>query len=1074
VKDQTQSAIRLLEALTERSKELTCLYAIEEILREPVAEIDQVCSSIIEAIPPGWQFPDICVAKITLEGQEYRSTDFEETSWKLCADIVQQEQVTGNIGVHYTREMPAADYGPFLKEEKKLIETIANRLAHFLTYRTMKQVLQEWRSARRDLSESGRGDWEAVLDLIRQTDNALFLRISNKMLNHLCWSGIEEAEVLRRASKDPGIARDRSQRDEPTRHRLSRSLDFSTELTERIFRISAAHLSDEEILSRIQMWIQEDKLGALLRVVRSHLPLSEVASNLRRYFFTTRDEAYSGYPLARGLKVLLIECILSARMDYINIATDHVDIDDLYHLLQNVVFSTESHGRLGAKSAGFFLASKILKGVNDGSGFRIPRTWYIASDLMLEFIHYNNMDEIIEQKYKDIERVRLEYSHVIDMFRQGVMPPDMANGLSMALDDLGDTPIVVRGSSLLEDRTGSGFVGKYKSVFLGNQGSREARLDDLKRAVAEVYASNFGPDPIEYRADGKLLEFSEQMGVMIQEVVGTRVGRYFLPAYSGVARSRHDFQWLPDVNGNGNVVHIIPGLGTRAVDPTGDEHPVLVIPGDASVQNDSMSEESIRHGPKRIDAINLETSDLETLEVTELMRDYGDAYPSLELIVSVCENGHLRAPSVEEGRPVFAQGNLVVTFDGLMRRSPFGAQIRTLLRTLEEGFGGSVEVEFASDGEHLHVLQCRPQSRARHPRPAPIPKEIEDHKLVFSANRYVPNGRVSNITHIVYLDPAAHGGLKDPTDREELAPAMERLNALLPKRQFLLMLPGRGTVPGDAGVDIRYGGFKNAAVLIELLTSESAGGVLSMGSRFLQVIAESDISYLPVFPRDEGICFNERFLLRSVNILPELLPEYASLADVIRVIDIPSATDGKVMHVRMNAELGEAVGFLQDPEDIKYPDEGETFEDGQTEDYWRWRHRMAEQIAWEMNPEEFGVAATYLFGSTKNGTAGPGSDVDLLIHFRGTESQRQGLVRWLEGWSLCLDEINYLRTGYRSGGLLDVHIVTDEDIARKTSYAVKINAVTDAARPLRMRTDDDGTRPVSGRHTHDSRMGANG
>ena len=61
------------------------------------------------------------------------------------------------------------------------------------------------------------------------------------------------------------------------------------------------------------------------------------------------------------------------------------------------------------------------------------------------------------------------------------------------------------------------------------------------------------------------------------------------------------------------------------------------------------------------------------------------------------------------------------------------------------------------------------------------------------------------------------------------------------------------------------------------------------------------------------------------------------------------------------------------------------------------------------------------------------------------------LETWLDAWSLCLDEMNYLKTGYRTGGLLDVHIVTDEDIENKTSYAVKIGAVTDAARKLPMK-----------------------
>jgi hypothetical protein len=71
-----------------------------------------------------------------------------------------------------------------------------------------------------------------------------------------------------------------------------------------------------------------------------------------------------------------------------------------------------------------------------------------------------------------------------------------------------------------------------------------------------------------------------------------------------------------------------------------------------------------------------------------------------------------------------------------------------------------------------------------------------------------------------------------------------------------------------------------------------------------------------------------------------------------------------------------------------------------------------------------------------------------LIHFQGPEEKRCRLEYWLNGWSLCLDEMNYQRTGYRTGGLLDVHIITDDDIARKTSYAAKIGAITDAARPL--------------------------
>ncbi|MCB0315668.1 MAG: nucleotidyltransferase domain-containing protein, partial [Calditrichaeota bacterium] len=122
-------------------------------------------------------------------------------------------------------------------------------------------------------------------------------------------------------------------------------------------------------------------------------------------------------------------------------------------------------------------------------------------------------------------------------------------------------------------------------------------------------------------------------------------------------------------------------------------------------------------------------------------------------------------------------------------------------------------------------------------------------------------------------------------------------------------------------------------------------------------------------------------------------------------------------------------------------------------DHWRWRLRMAECVAAHLDPERFGVKGFYVHGSTKNATAGENSDINILIHFDGTPKQREHLQNWLEGWSLSLDEANYLRTGHRSGGLLDVQFVTDADIRKRNGYATKINAVTDPARLLPMGTE---------------------
>ncbi|MDL2269765.1 nucleotidyltransferase domain-containing protein [Desulfosarcina sp. OttesenSCG-928-G17] len=112
---------------------------------------------------------------------------------------------------------------------------------------------------------------------------------------------------------------------------------------------------------------------------------------------------------------------------------------------------------------------------------------------------------------------------------------------------------------------------------------------------------------------------------------------------------------------------------------------------------------------------------------------------------------------------------------------------------------------------------------------------------------------------------------------------------------------------------------------------------------------------------------------------------------------------------------------------------------------------MAEQIAQSLDMEGLGVKGIYLFGSVNTGDAGMGSDIDLILHVDGNAEQRRLLAGWLDGWSRSLARINYLRTGYEQQKMLDVHMVTDADIAAGNSYAIKITSSVDPATPLRLR-----------------------
>jgi predicted nucleotidyltransferase len=295
----------------------------------------------------------------------------------------------------------------------------------------------------------------------------------------------------------------------------------------------------------------------------------------------------------------------------------------------------------------------------------------------------------------------------------------------------------------------------------------------------------------------------------------------------------------------------------------------------------------------------------------------------------------------------------------------------------------------------------------------------------------------------------------------EVGKAIGRLNNVLPKKQFILMGPGRWGSRGDIklGVSVTYSEINNTAMLIEIARKfKDYVPDLSFGTHFFQDLVESNIRYLPLYPDENGNSFNACFLENSHSIFENLIPEMNHISKVIRVIDVAEASGGSVLKVLMNAEKDTAVAMLGAPTETS-EDTGKSIEETKTnfaphsDAHWRWRMRSVERIAAKLDADRFGVEALYLIGSVKNATAGPGSDIDLLIHFSGTENQLIELKAWLEGWSLSLSHMNFLRTGYRSDGLLDVHIITDEDIKKKTSFAIKIGAVSDAARLIPIGTE---------------------
>ncbi|MCD4818570.1 MAG: nucleotidyltransferase domain-containing protein [Candidatus Cloacimonetes bacterium] len=1050
----------IISILSEREKELNCLYNVEEILHDFNKELGTVFYELLDVIPSGWQFVDLCEARIIYNGIEFIHSNFKESKWFHKTYIIINNKVLGEIHIYYSANIVSTNQNIFLPEEVKLLKTIAERLRQFIFHKEMTKDIERRERAQEDIDENKKSEWKVIINLLKHTDLDLYAKISRKMLNHLSYSGVKKAKILLENYGNGQFSNGKTINSEHNENiPIQRQNNISLISTfDKTFDIASDYFGAKYIFNILQKWIKEDKISFLVKTLENiNTSISEIIDSIAKYIHADQEKIEFNDIAKMNTSVMIIQRFFSDQLNFINVAKHFVDIEDFYNILKHSIYPLNSRGKLGGKSAGIYLADCIIKKMQDldpdfKNKIKTPKTWYITSDTLMHFLNYNNLEEVIEQKYKKIEEIREEYPNIIQVFKNSYFPPEIKKGLSTALDHFGEKPIIVRSSSLLEDRFGAAFSGKYKSLFLANQGSKEQRLNALTDAIAEVYASTFGPDPIEYRKERELIDFYEEMAIMIQEVVGSKVGKYFFPAFAGVGFTNNDFKWSPRINRNDGLLRIVPGLGTRAVDRVSDDFPVLIAPGKPNIRVNVTIEEIFRYSPQKIDVINLEKNIFETIDIKNLLIENGNDYPIIEKLISINQDNRMISKSLFNLD--FHKDDFVFTFNDLIMKPPFINNMNILLENLQREIKTPVDIEFAHDGKNLYLLQCRPQGFSGETSPSSIPQDIPKNDMVFTAKKYISNGKIPDISHIVYVDPQKYSELSSLEELQSIGKVVGKLNSILPKRKFILMGPGRWGSRGDIklGVNVTYSDINNTAVLIEV-AKEKGSYVpdLSFGTHFFQDLVEASIRYIPLYPDDNGIIFNEYFFNRSENIISELLPEFSHLENVISVIDVQKITNGRILRILMNADLDEAVAYLASPSSKnKNYESSEKFIEFHTENHWMWRLKMAQHIAKHIDSEYLGIKAMYVFGSAKNANAGPASDIDLLIHFDGNIDQKKQSDAWFDGWSKCLSEINFLKTGYKTDGLLDVHYITDKDIADKSSFAIKIGAITDAAQKLQL------------------------
>jgi signal transduction histidine kinase len=117
--------------LRERIKEITCLYGIARVVAQPGASFDEIIQEIVELLPPAWLYPEITCARIQLNGRSYVTQGFREARYRQVSDIIVRDEKIGFVEVSYLEKRLTLDEGPFLAEERSLIDSVAREVAIF-------------------------------------------------------------------------------------------------------------------------------------------------------------------------------------------------------------------------------------------------------------------------------------------------------------------------------------------------------------------------------------------------------------------------------------------------------------------------------------------------------------------------------------------------------------------------------------------------------------------------------------------------------------------------------------------------------------------------------------------------------------------------------------------------------------------------------------------------------------------------------------------------------------------------------------------------------------------------------
>jgi hypothetical protein len=512
-----------------------------------------------------------------------------------------------------------------------------------------------------------------------------------------------------------------------------------------------------------------------------------------------------------------------------------------------LIFSRIGDGSIGGKARGLAFANSIIKKNHIFNKYKgiiitIPRTVVLSTDIFDEFMEGNDLYKIALSEMEDEKILK----HFIDSRLPSRVYQDLYAFVSVIKN-----PIAVRSSSKLEDSHYQPFAGIYNTYMVPRVDDNTKMIQLLSDAIKSVYASVFFENSKAYMAATSNVIDEEKMGIILQEVCGTKCNDRFYPTLSGVARSINFYPVEPEKSDEG-IANIAFGLGKQIVDGGvslrfSPKHPdkVLQLSSPEIALKDTqkyfyaldLNPESFV--PSSDDAVNLRRLKIKEAEKDNTLKHVASTFDF--------QNNMIREGTIHQGKKI-------ITFSNVLKHKviPLDNILQDLLDIGQKEMNNPIEIEFAVDLNTkkdepiiFNFLQIRPIVDAEEQDNVDIDAVSKEDSLIYSVSA-LGNGRIDNIYDFVYVKPDNFTSLKS----KEIAGEISKLNEEFKKEEktYVLVGPGRwGTADPSLGIPVKWAHISQARVIVESGLKNYRIDP-SQGTHFFQNLTSFRVGYLTINP----------------------------------------------------------------------------------------------------------------------------------------------------------------------------------------------------------------------------------